>query len=72
MQQGILLLSSKCTEIWIESTFDFIFCKDFSSDLVTAGPKQERTVEYIHLVLSYICTLKTPLVIPTYVHLSHN
>lgn len=28
MQQGIFFLSSQHTEILIENTFDFIFCKD--------------------------------------------
>lgn len=50
----------------------FYLLQRLFSELVTAGPKQERTVEYIHSELSYTYTLKTLHMIPTSVHLSHN
>lgn len=52
---------------WIFNREHLWFCllQRPSSKLVTAGPKQECTVEYIHSVLSYICTLEPLFVLLT-------
>lgn len=59
-------------EILVREHFWFYLLQRHSSKLVTTGPTQECTVEYIHPALTCICTFKTLFAMPTYMHLSHS